>query len=113
MKPEVISALFESDFIELHRLEPIFGKGGRWNTFRTEMEAFRCARGKLSPGDTLFKAIVSVLTLVLSRYFYDLRQRYARWNLRWLRIALGTSEPRVSPTMFRRRPVLSKSASTQ
>ena len=114
VKPEVISALFESDFIELHRLELIFGKGGRWNTFRTEMEAFRCARGKLSPGDTLFKAIVSVLTLVLPpRYFYDLRQLYARWNLRRLRIALGTSEPRVSPTMFRRRPVLSKSASTQ
>jgi len=114
VKPEIISALFESDFIELHRLELCFGQGGRLNTFKTEMEAFRSTHKDLSPADRFFKAIVSVLTIVLPpRYFYDLRQLYARWNLRRLRVAFGSAEPRISATMFQRRSVLSKSARPQ
>jgi glycosyltransferase involved in cell wall biosynthesis len=114
VKPEVISALFESDFIELHRLDLLFGQGGRLNTFRTEMEAFRCTHKELSSGDTFFRAVVGMLTIVLPpRRFYHLRQLYARWNLRRLRAVLGRAEPRVSSTTLQRRPVLSKSARPQ
>jgi len=107
VRQEVILALLESDQVEFTRLQLYFGEGGRWKNFKTENRSFRGAYKSATPGYVLFRGLVGVLTMLLSpRQFYRLRDWYARRNLVRLRRVFGSAEPRVSPGLFQRRPVV-------
>jgi glycosyltransferase involved in cell wall biosynthesis len=98
-------ALFESDRIELKRFH-LQRDGGRWANFRTELRGFRWQSKNWSPGYLIFKAAVGVLALVLppSR-LGDVRNWYAKRDLRRFREVLGTAEPAVPASMFKRIPI--------
>jgi glycosyltransferase involved in cell wall biosynthesis len=110
---EIIAALLETDRLELNRLQLYLGEGGRWRSFKTELQAFRWTYKSATPGYMLFRGLVGALAIVLSpRRFNNMRDLYARRNLRRLRRILGEAEPSVSPALFQRRPVVPKSTGT-
>jgi glycosyltransferase involved in cell wall biosynthesis len=104
--PETISVVLAADRLELERFRLRYEKTSRWETYRSEREAFRIAYKNASPGYKLFKSLVSVLPfLIPPRRFYQLRDWYARKNLSRARRLIGDGEPFDSQTFTQRRKV--------
>jgi hypothetical protein len=97
---EVISALLESDRLELERRRIQFGGNGRWRTMRTELQGFRCTYKDPSLGYVAFKTAVAIFALLVPpRFFYRLMAWYSQTDLKRIRRVLGKAQPRV-PTEF-------------
>ena len=100
-----VDALFESDRIELKRLQ-LQREGGRWANFRTELRGFRWQFKNWSVGYLMFKAAVAGLALVLPpARLGDVRKWYAKRDLRRFREAFGRAEPVVPASIFKRMPI--------
>jgi glycosyltransferase involved in cell wall biosynthesis len=105
----VVDALFESDRIELKRFQLQDEKRGRWANFRVEQRSFRWQSKNWSAGYFVFKVAIAGLALLLPpERFHEVRNWYARQNLRRFREAFGKAESAVPPTMFKRTPILKR-----
>jgi glycosyltransferase involved in cell wall biosynthesis len=104
---EIIAAFLESDRIELERFQLQCGKGGRWKTFRTEVQAFHSSYKGASTGYKIFRAFSGSLALLLGpQRFYDLRHWYShRTSMHRFRGVFGHAEPIVPQSLFQRRRV--------
>ena len=104
--PGVVDALVEGPRVEFERAKLQFGEGGRRQVFRTELRRFRAHYEHPSPGYVLFTWLVSACALALPpNRFYRLLDWYSRNNLKRLRNMIGSAQPIVPPTSFRRLPV--------
>jgi len=105
--PEIISALFESDRIELERIDLQSSEGGRWRTFKAEARAFRSTYKDASAGYKLFRGILGALALLLGpQSFYQLRHWYSkRPGIHRVRSVFGQAEPIVPQSLFQRKSV--------
>jgi glycosyltransferase involved in cell wall biosynthesis len=100
--PEGVDIMVQRYQVDMDRFEALYGGGDRWQTFRAESRYFRQEYKNASAGYLLFKAAVAALTLLLSpARFYQLRDWYAKRNLRRVRETIGGAEP-VFPEMYRR-----------
>jgi len=104
--PEVITAFFESDRVELERFELQRDGGGRWRTFKAEVRAFQATYKDPTVGYKLFKYLIAALALILPpQRFYNLRQWYSQQStMHRLRSLVGRAEPVVPASLFQRRP---------
>jgi len=103
---EVITALFEEDWLQVHRFQLQYGKGSRWKTFLEERKAYRITYKNPTAGYALFKWLVGAVTLLLpSRRFYELRAWYARRNMDRVRRIVGDAELVHSQTFTQKRKI--------
>ncbi len=87
---EAMQALIEPDLVDAERLNLGRGGGKRWQTFRVERAAYHLAYKDAGPGYFLFKWLVLSLTLMIPpQRFYQLKQWYAKKNMRRFRSVLG------------------------
>jgi glycosyltransferase involved in cell wall biosynthesis len=103
---EVVEALIELPRIEFDRARLQFGGGDRFGVLRTELERFRAHYQHRSAGYWLFEGVVAAFALILPpQRFYQLLGWYGRNNIKRFRGLVGKAEPKVSPSLFQRRPV--------
>jgi len=101
---DVISAVLASDRLDLERFRLRYEKTSRWETYRSEKQAFRIAYKNPTLGYRIFKWLVSVMPLLIPpQRFYQLRDWYARKNFSRARRFLGDAEPVESQTFIQRR----------
>jgi glycosyltransferase involved in cell wall biosynthesis len=99
---QIILDRFAADIERFEALQD----GGRRQIFRMEMRSFRRESRNPSAGYLLFKAAVGALTLLLPpARFYQVRDWYAKKNIRRFREAIGNAEP-AFPEVCRRVPLL-------
>src|SRR5487761_100873 len=105
--PESITMFVERFASDVERFEALYG-GGRWQVFRAQKRYFHREFKNPSAGYLLFKAAVGALTLLLPpARFYEVRDWYAKKNLRRFRETVGGAEPSF-PAACRRVPLLKR-----
>ena len=104
--PNVIDAFVESPRLEFERAKLQFGKGGRWQVFRTELRRFRTHYERPNLGYVLFTWLVCSCALLLPPgRFYQLLDWYSRNNIKRIRSMIARAQPKVPPNSFQRVPV--------
>ncbi len=107
---ECIQILLDRAVADLERFDAQH-RGGRWQVFRTEMRVFSREYKNPSLGYRLFKAASGALMLALPpARFYQVRNWYAKKNLRRFREAIGEAEP-TFPPVCKRIPLLNRGES--
>lgn len=107
---ECIRVFLDRGVADLERFDAL-RSGTRWQVFRAEMRAFSREFKNPSLGYRLFKAASGALILALPpARFYQVRDWYAKKNLRRFRETLGDAEP-TFPPVCKRTPLLNRGES--
>ena len=101
---ERINALLDFDRVDADRLRFVLEGGKPWETFRTELAAFRLSYRDPDFSYRLFKYFTLVLTLLMPpKAFYRLQDWYTAHGLRKIRESIGGASLTVPEVV--RRPV--------